>query len=92
MDGTKKKRGRPKQEGSRKRQYRLLMTDEEFDELTKLSKITNKSKSDYVRESLRMMKNLVEATNDVPENDEYDENYYEKYYEDGHDDVDDDEI
>lgn len=92
MSETKKKRGRPKEEGARRRQYRLLMTDEEFDELTKLSKLTNKSKSDYVRESLRMMKNLVEATNDISKDDDYDENYYEEYYEEDYDDVDEDEI
>lgn len=61
-DEIKRKRGRPKTgRVVRNKQYRLMMTDEEFDELDKLSRIVGKSKADLIRESLGITRKQIEA-------------------------------
>ena len=58
MSIVKSNAGRPKETGSRNKQYRLRMTDEEFETLDVLSSETGESKSDIIREALRMYRNL----------------------------------
>lgn len=93
MGDVKKKRGRPKQKGSKKKQYRLMMTEEEFDEFTKLSELSHKSKADILREGYLMSKNLILSANGLTEKDLQDNDgeyiYDDYYYED---ELDDDEI
>lgn len=52
MEEVNKKRGRPAGSNSRKKQFRLLMTEEEFKNLDRLSRLSGKSKADVVREGL----------------------------------------
>lgn len=54
MDGEeiKRKRGRPAVDGSRKRQYRLMMTEEEFVKLEEISKNLGKSKASVIRQGI----------------------------------------
>ena len=58
MSVVKNSVGRPKENGSKNKQYRLRMTDEEFKSLDVLSSETGESKSDIIREALRMYRNL----------------------------------
>lgn len=61
-DEIKRKRGRPKTgEVVRNKQYRLMMTDGEFNELDKLSRIVGKSKADLIRESLEITRKQIET-------------------------------
>lgn len=87
---NKKKRGRPKKGGSKQKQYRLRMTEEEFNEFTRLSELSHKSKSDILREGYQMSKNLILSANGLTEkdlqNDDNDYVYDDYYYEEESDD------
>lgn len=58
MKEVKKKRGRPKQEGARRNQYRLMLSDSEAESLKILSERTGETRADILREALRTYTNL----------------------------------
>ena len=57
MDEIKRKRGRPREEGSMQNQYRLRMDDNMSRRLDDLSRDIGKSKADIFREAFRMYEN-----------------------------------
>lgn len=62
MEEIKRKRGRPKTgEVLRNKQYRLLMTEEEFDELGRLSRVTGMNKADLLRDAIGVIRDRVET-------------------------------
>lgn len=52
------KRGRPKKEDSKKYNYRLRLTKDEYERLDDLSKKTGETKIDLLLEGFRMVENL----------------------------------
>lgn len=58
-----KKRGRPKLDVSKEKSYNLRMSSDEFDNLDYLSKLSGKSKADFIREAIRMYGNFVKFQN-----------------------------
>lgn len=88
----KRKRGRPKTGGDvRKRQYRIVMTDDEFDRFGRLSRVSGKSKADFLRDAMEVAMKRVEdemsakfAYLNRDSDDDY--GYFEEYEEDFEDD------
>ena len=58
-----KKRGRPRSDAVRDKQYRLCMSEEEYDELNYMSYKSGLSRADVIREALRMYSNLLNSKN-----------------------------
>lgn len=54
----KRKRGRPKEQGSMHNQYRLMMSDDMTVRLDNLSQMMGKSRADIFREAFNMYENL----------------------------------
>ena len=55
---VKKKRGRPKQEGSTTHRYELRLTEDEYNRLNNLSESTGETKIDLLLQGFRMVENL----------------------------------
>ena len=55
---VKKKRGRPKHEGSKTYRYELRLTEDEYNRLNKLSESTGETKIDLLLQGFRMVENL----------------------------------
>lgn len=58
-NGTKRGRGRPKKTDTKRKQYRIRMSDEEMRKLKFVSEKTGQSSADVIREGLRMYYNLT---------------------------------
>ena len=58
-DEAPKKRGRPKKNSGRIRQYRLRMTDEELMKMQKLSNRLGISMADFIRRSVSLYENTM---------------------------------
>ena len=75
----KRKRGRPKKDGSNRNQYRLRMSDNMADRLDNLSRITGKSRADIFREAFNIYENLekmkLEGDGEFEYYDDFDEDY-----------------
>lgn len=74
----KRKRGRPAGNVLRRKQYRLTFSDDEFDRVESLSKITGKTKADIFREAFKFYENfelmkLPDKTEDFDEEEFYDD-------------------
>lgn len=88
----KRKRGRPKTgEVLRNKQYRLLMTEEEFDELGRLSRVTGMNKADLLRDAIGVIRDRVEAERAekfayLRRDSDDDYGYFEEYEEEFNDD------
>lgn len=80
-----KRRGRPKEEGSNRNQYRLRMSDNMVKRLNNLSQMTGKSRADIFREAFNIYENMEKVKRD---NDS--EDMYFDEFDDFDDDVDDD--
>lgn len=78
----KKKRGRPKKDGARRVQLKILLTEEEYKRLSEASKLVGRSKSDIVREGIdgAITTTLIR---DLPDEDIYD---FEEFEVDENDD------
>lgn len=85
-----KKRGRPCGEISRKRNCRVALSDEEFDSVERLSRITGKTKADIFREAVQLLAKVEMSkrplmntySDDLEVLDDYDDVYddfYEEY-------------
>ena len=55
---VKKKRGRPKQKGSKIYRYELRLTEDEYNRLNNLSESTGETKIDLLLQGFRMVENL----------------------------------
>lgn len=85
MEENKRKRGRPCKNVSKIRQYKIRMTEDEFEELARLSRITGKSKADIIRDGINHVKTDIKNDRAAKfpnifgrtEDDEY--GYYEEY-------------
>lgn len=81
MSNIKKKRGRPKEEGSKRNRLYVYLSDIELEIVKNAIKITGKSKSDFARIGLMnasydaLSKNISDA--DEVETVENDDGYYE---------------
>lgn len=71
-DEIKRKRGRPGVEGSRKKQYRLMMSDEEFAKLEEISEALGKSKASVIRQGILTVGAMISERH-IDE--QYDENW-----------------
>lgn len=91
-DVEKRKRGRPKTGGDiRKRQYRIVMTDDEFDRFGRLSRVSGKSKADFLRDAMEVAMKRVEDEMaakfaHLNRGDDEDYGYFEEYEEEFDDD------
>ena len=74
-DYRRKRRGRPKENSSLKKQYRLRMSDEFADRLENLSKMTGKTKVDIFREAFNIYENLELARRGNGEIESFEEDY-----------------
>ena len=84
-DYRRKRRGRPLKEGSLKKPYRLMMSDDMDTRLNNLSKMTGKSKADIFREAFNIYENLELARSGGGDMDVYEEEYgyeFDEYDED----------
>lgn len=61
MKENKRKRGRPVQEVTKDRGFRIRMSDDELAELDRLSKKTGISKTDLIRKSLSVFASVVDS-------------------------------
>lgn len=80
MSEEKRKRGRPKKEGSRNVQLKIMVTMDEYEELLNASKLVDKSMSEITRNGMHMsinneiyMYNLNKESDD--DNDDYEDPY-----------------
>ena len=55
---VKKKRGRPKQKGSKTYRYELRLTKDEYNRLNNLSESTGETKIDLLLQGFKMVENL----------------------------------
>lgn len=85
MNEVKKKRGRPKETGSKNRRIGLRVTNEQYTFLKELSDLEGESLTDYILESIRIRSNLTKNKSTFEEtepilDDEYVDNFYEDDY------------
>ena len=73
-----KRRGRPKEEGSNRNQYRLRMSDDMANRLDNLSQMTGKSRADIFREAFNIYENLEK----MKHGDDSDEMYFDEFDDD----------
>lgn len=75
----KRKRGRPKKDGSNCNQYRLRMSDDMAMRLNNLSQMTGKSRADIFREAFNIYENLEKIKLDDGDSDDYYDDFDEDY-------------
>lgn len=59
MEEVKKKRGRPKKEGSKTKKFQLKMTEEQFEKLTRTAELSGKSKTDVILIGLELCETMT---------------------------------
>lgn len=83
MNGAKKKRGRPRENGSKNKKIQFRVTKEQYDSFKKLCDLEGESLTDYILESIRIRGNLTKSRHAVDEiEDVYGEIFTDKCYED----------
>lgn len=92
MEELKRKRGRPCVGVSRKRGYRVTLSDEEFDSIGRLSRITGKTKADIFREAYTLYEKVELAKRSGAGISDGDDGVYDDFYEDWDDSEDEDEM
>ena len=78
----KRKRGRPKEGDSNRKQYRLRMSEDMTVRLNNLSQMTGKSRADIFREAFNIYENLEKMKLDDSNSDEYYDDFDEDFDED----------
>lgn len=78
----KRKRGRPKENYSNRKQYRLRMSEDMAVRLNNLSQMTGKSRADIFREAFNIYENLEKMKLDDSNSDEYYDDFDEDFDED----------
>ena len=84
MKEVKKKRGRPREKGSKKKGIFIRADDALCKELRELSALEGMTQADYIRDAIKMRANLTRVTKENTSN-FMDEEHWDESFEDEYD-------
>lgn len=89
MEETKKKRGRPSENGAKRKRINIRVTEDQYDSIKELCELEGESLTDYIMESVRIRSNLTKSKHMFDDTDIVQDDYFDdEFYEEDHTDYD----
>lgn len=87
MEEIKKKRGRPSENGAKRKRINIRVTEDQYDSIKELCELEGESLTDYIMESVRIRSNLTKSKHifddiGIVQDDYFDDELYEEGYAD----------